>query len=603
MAITFFNRNIPDECHQKMQQFAAAGDDVVWVAFPPGGGNSWSIVTRSGAFFNRNIPDECHQKMQELSSGGAKIVRVAFPPQGGNSWSVVNDRGGYFNRNIPDECHEKMKELSQNGARIVSVAFPPQGGNSWSLVNSQGAYFNRNIPEECHQMMGTLSAGGAKITCVAFPRTGGNSWTVVNDRGAFFNRNVPDEAHMYMEYFTEVSGPVTVAAYGASADSWSVVSTVTKAEKVCDAKTCVAVADVYRNIQQALDGKVVGYACCVGAGSIGAYSHGYARTAANAPAQLFLPSTKITVASVSKVVTALAAIRVLGKHQIPLTAGIGPYLPSDWTVAPYVKSISFAQLLSHTSGIKDYGNWGNDDAGLKQFFTQPVDPSKNTSCQGPDKVQVPYAINPNDKSPCYSNFNFAIFRVLLPVIEGVSADPAGRAERLAQAYVRIVQQNVFEPVGAFGVDTKPPAEGPQAGAYAFAYSYPGTQPGFDWGDNTLSAGAAGWYLSIDDISRVLFSLNRRDGRILSQQQQNDMEALQLPGNVTVHLGWDAGPQDGAGNRWYEKNGGWGAGGDREVNTTIALFGGGLYGAIFCNSKYDVAGTLHDAFVKAQKPKV
>ena len=84
MAVRFFNRNIPDECHQKMKDFSAASDDVTWVAFPPGGDNRWSIVTKNGAFFNRNIPDERHQKMQDLSKDGAKIVCVAFPPQGGN---------------------------------------------------------------------------------------------------------------------------------------------------------------------------------------------------------------------------------------------------------------------------------------------------------------------------------------------------------------------------------------------------------------------------------------------------------------------------------------------------------------------------------------
>ena len=50
MAIVFFNRNIADECHQKMKDFLATGDDVIWVAFPPGGGNRWSIVTKSGAY-------------------------------------------------------------------------------------------------------------------------------------------------------------------------------------------------------------------------------------------------------------------------------------------------------------------------------------------------------------------------------------------------------------------------------------------------------------------------------------------------------------------------------------------------------------------------
>src|SRR4030095_4585371 len=91
MAIRFFNRNIADECHQKMRDFAAAGNDVTWVAFASGGGNHWSIVTKSGAFFNRNIPDECHQKMHDLSQNGAKIIRVVFPPQGAGASSTTKE--------------------------------------------------------------------------------------------------------------------------------------------------------------------------------------------------------------------------------------------------------------------------------------------------------------------------------------------------------------------------------------------------------------------------------------------------------------------------------------------------------------------------------
>src|SRR6185436_15056400 len=145
-----------------------------------------------------------------------------------------------------------------------------------------------------------------------FPPQGGNSWSVVNDSGAYFNRNIPDEAHMYMGYFSQVYGPVRIVAFDTDGNGWSVTSAATIAEKICDATRCVLIADVYNNIAARLNGNVVGYACTVGRASIGAYSHGEARTTANAPARMFLPSTKIPVASVSKVVTALAAIRLLG---------------------------------------------------------------------------------------------------------------------------------------------------------------------------------------------------------------------------------------------------------------------------------------------------
>src|SRR5580700_6104084 len=91
-------------------------------------------------------------------------------------------------------------------------------------------------------------------------------------------------------------------------------------ERAPDATQGVTIADVCRNVAQLLDGKVVGYACSVGGASISAFSHGCARTTANGLAQAFAPSTKIPVASVSKVLTALAAIRILAKHKVELNS-------------------------------------------------------------------------------------------------------------------------------------------------------------------------------------------------------------------------------------------------------------------------------------------
>ncbi len=61
--------------------------------------------------------------MQELSQGGAKVVCVAFPPQGGNSWSVVNDQGAFFNRNVADEAHMYMGYFSEVYGPVRVVAF------------------------------------------------------------------------------------------------------------------------------------------------------------------------------------------------------------------------------------------------------------------------------------------------------------------------------------------------------------------------------------------------------------------------------------------------------------------------------------------------
>jgi hypothetical protein len=240
---------------------------------------------------------------------------------------------------------------------------------------------------------------------------------------------------------------------------------------------------------------------------------------------------------------------------------------------------SLSVSCSRTGGIKDYGNNSQDYATLKAFFTQSVDPTKNTPCNGSSVVNPPDPINTMNKSPCYSNYNFSIFRVLLPMIDGFVDDPANRAAKLAGAYIKIVQKNVFEPVGAVGVDAKPPTAGPQASGYAFSYQFPGTTSGHDWGDSSLGVGAAGWYLAVDDITKVLDSLNQNDGRILTTDQWTDMQ--------TTPMGWDR-TSDSSGYRWLEKNGGWGANGTT-ISTSIALFGPGVFGSLFINSDFSEPG--------------
>ena len=198
--------------------------------------------------------------------------------------------------------------------------------------------------------------------------------------------------------------------------------------------------------------------------------------------------------------------------------------------------------------------------------------------------------------PCYSNYNFSVFRILLPKVAGfLETDPT----KLAAKYVELVQNSVFEPVGISNVACGPPKLGSGAGAYAFSYAFPGTSAGHDWGDNTLGCGHAGWYLSVQDIAQVLISLNSQDGRVLSTTQFQNMESMQL--------GWDMTTVNGY--RFVEKNGGWGAGGT-SLSTSIAIIGPapGIVGVLFINSDItrepnvgaDIV--LRQAVMKALRPK-
>jgi CubicO group peptidase (beta-lactamase class C family) len=349
------------------------------------------------------------------------------------------------------------------------------------------------------------------------------------------------------------------------------------------------VEKIAKNIHRELDGNVVGYSFVVG-NSLYQKSdaYGQARTSRDGAQRDFRPITKITVASVSKMVTAIAAVRILDKNGVSVDAAIGPYLPSDWSVSNYVKNIKFSQLLSHTSGIKDYGNDPpNDYAALKSFFTQSVSKTTSTPCDPTDakgnfiQVSRGQGINPKNMTSCYSNYNFAIFRVLLPRVAGFPADPnpQTRPQTFADQYTRLVQQNVFDLVGRTGVACKPPG----TSSYAFGYNYPVTKNGFDWGDVSLICGAAGWYLSAEDIAKVLLSISDKDGQILSATAAKD----QFETMRTKRLGWDVDS-----NNELEKNGGWGACDGTSahcgsISTSIAIFepvtGPRIVGVLFLNS--------------------
>ena len=389
-------------------------------------------------------------------------------------------------------------------------------------------------------------------------------------------------------------------------EGWGNYSKVSSNAAICDSKQCVRPCQIAKNIHKQLEGHTVGYSFFVGQyPRFDAY--GQARTSAGAVKQEFTPTTKITVASVSKMVTAIAAVRILDKNGVSLDSPIGPYLPSDWSLSNYVANITFAQLLSQTSGIKHYGNVSQEYASLKTFFTQGVSKSTTTMCQPAENKNPSNPINPNDMSRCYSNYNFAIFRILLPKVAGLAEDsnPLTRPQTLANQYVKLVQENVFDRVGQHGVACRPPSQGPGALSYALAYKYPGTSPGYDWGDISLSCGAAGWYLSVEDIAKVLLSLNAKDGKILSATPAKDQFEIMRQ----RMLGWDVDT-----NTELEKNGGYGGGNGQLITTSIAVFGPvtgpRVIGVLFINS--DISGgpsaggnaqvVLEKAYTSALTPK-
>jgi hypothetical protein len=343
---------------------------------------------------------------------------------------------------------------------------------------------------------------------------------------------------------------------------------------VCDDSYCVTLNDVVRSVYRQIGCKVVGYALFVGdktTGTRGVYdAFGLARTSATGSTVAFTPSTPMQIASSSKVLTGITALKVMGPK---FEQNAFQFFPSTWTVpgASIVRNITSRELVSQTSGVKQYyaGSGGQTYANLQAFFTQTLtDTSAVFKCPGAPheatttspEVVPPVLPHPivTDKSPCYTDTNFGIMRLVIPRANGLAANDNAA---LSSKYVSLVQANIWKPLGITGPDCAPPA----GGKYALLYVYPG-QVFSDWGDTTATCGDWGWYVSVKEYSRLLISLNSADHKVLSDCQLYDVE-----NNPANHpIGFDQ-KTDGAGRRYLEKNGAEGQGNDTLQTTSVVIF--------------------------------
>lgn len=392
--------------------------------------------------------------------------------------------------------------------------------------------------------------------------------------------------------FLEWRGPSSQTPINATQESflvqpeWEDYAISPSNRRICDNGQCVKTCDIEKNIRKMLDGRTVGYSFFLGQWPHGGGS-GDARMGEDGDLP-FTAKTKITVASVSKLITAIGALRILEQNNVAVTDPIGPFLPDDWDVNPYLASVTFGQFLSQSSGIMDYGNVAMTFDQLQFFFEQDLDPNAQPECTGANANPRPQPVDQTTPGGCYSNYNTGIFRILLPHVAGlaINTNSAIRARIYADQYEALINEHVFARVGVSGTACRPVASAP----HAFAYSFGHQGSGIDWGDVSDQCGAAGWYLSAEDMGRVLLSINARDGKILRETPRfpGDPVPSQFDQLRTMGLGLDINGPD-----WIEKNGGWsGCNENNEcgsIATTAAIFGPGalpnpnVVGVLFINS--------------------
>jgi hypothetical protein len=239
-------------------------------------------------------------------------------------------------------------------------------------------------------------------------------------------------------------------------------------------------------------------------------SSGLRRTAANSPSRAATHQDRTNSASVTKTVTAIAVMQLLARKGLTPDASVQPFLPQSWRSAPNINTLTFRQLLTHTSG---FAQAGTNPGGATSYFSLGSMVLAGRSGPGPFGAS-------------YFNPNFALFRIIIPFMDGFSeAGVSDMATATADAYLNYINSRVMTPAGNAPTTAKPASVEP-----TLFYPWPaGSVSGVNQGDQTTRTGAAHLELSADDITRIL--LARANGTLLTSTSRDLMDQ--------GVLGWDA----------------------------------------------------------------
>lgn len=251
--------------------------------------------------------------------------------------------------------------------------------------------------------------------------------------------------------------------------------------------------------------------------------------------------TRMHIASMSKLMTAMAMVHKLRGANRALSDGIFSDLPKYWKLGPKSMDITFRQLLNHTSGFRVPGS-------ATDFSTM--------------KAKIAEGVGSTHGKYGYENVNFALCRILIPVLHGWinKADTHGNATdaiwdvRTTTRFREYCNKYIFAPSGVPNVGFKP------AAGDALAYQATGSGSGWDSGDLATVSGGAGFRMSVSEVLDVMGTF-RRSGTIVPSSETSSF--------LNKSLGIDQRINTPAG-RLYNKNGAWGPG-DGRLEQSVAFF--------------------------------
>lgn len=232
------------------------------------------------------------------------------------------------------------------------------------------------------------------------------------------------------------------------------------------------------------------------------------------------PETPFCLASVTKQFTAMAIMMLAERKKLSYDDAVAKYIPEFSRSSQTVK-ITIRQLLTHSSGIPDYGDLGIDDSNLtqKQLVT--------------DLLKQVSSFNQPGQKYRYSNAGYALLAI---VVQNVSK----------QSFGDFLEESIFKPLGMNSTFTydSPQKKNSQT---AIGYNQFGAR---DDVNPTAVPGDGGVYSTVDDLFKWDQALYT--DKLVSQ---STLAAAFVPGSVqeggsTYGFGWNVANAGGEKYVWH-----------------------------------------------------
>ncbi|GEM_PF-1668792 len=541
--------NIPDEFAEVIRAHLSKG--IRLVAFHPNKRGIALVTDDNNVFYNGGVPREFSEKIDELIRDGHEVRCIAFPPLGGNSWSIITDKT-FFNRNIPNGANEAMEVFDNNNKTLQWIAFPHTGGPRYAVLckSGQDNYVLDGVNDSVIQMTHNMYMGVRDISNMTFDRTQ-NAVIIAEDYCHNYQLG-DDDLKRAINETIRMGRQIQQVAMLPDVTGWVILTNrpnermlttdpVRDFEMVYDAETFTSRYSIWNRMN---DRKLIGLSVAAVRNNRIDWetTYGYRRIDTR---DILQHDTIFQVASVSKPLVAVAILKLVEEGAFDLDdditnliSGWIPHLVSDQMPDEWIKqntnlttcirladggctsTITPRRLLSHCAGTSVHG-FPNFEEGPFPTTLEVINgesPARNS------KVQIIYQPYTNGD---YSGGGYMLLQHLIETVKAPTS------------FADWMQTNILKPLGMHSsfFHRTPPANLKNR-VLAAGHDNGVVLHGERRHESALAAG--GLYSTAGDLARFIIMINQQgmtvDGkRFLSESSIGTL--LQLQHNFTV-LGSD-----------------------------------------------------------------